>query len=105
MMNNTPTLEELYGQYQADVSRSNEEYKKWLMMGNKAGRPREYFQVNYDYYQNGIAKAIQAEFNLTNNQTKYIMTKAYGDYHAYFSDMFYGARELAEFVTNFPPKD
>lgn len=104
-------IEQLVTKYSEDTARATKEYGEWRIEQlawargakvNKPNLPYAGFSVNYNWYQEQLALAIKEEFNLTDAQTGYLMGKAYEDYHAYFGDIFWGAHELAEFVTKFP---
>lgn len=94
------TIEELYNEYNLDSKKWSDDFENY----KKAGKPKDwsFVKINYHYYKNGIANAIQSEFGFSEEQSKYISGIAYDRFHANFSDMFFGSRELAEVCKNFP---
>jgi hypothetical protein len=105
------TIDELVKEYDAAYQRSTKEYGQWRdeqiarARGVKVPGPNEAYkgyEIDYGYFQTELAATIKGLFNLTDKQTGYIMGEAYERYHSGYSDMFWGAHGIAEFVSKFP---
>ena len=99
------TIDELYEKYiQANTRATKEwdeyvatvEYKTLGFDGYKG------FFMDYDAFGAELVQTLMNEFKLTPAQAGYIYGEAYERYHSGFSDIFYGAADLARFCLNFP---
>jgi hypothetical protein len=94
-------MNELFAEYDAAFNRASKEYQSWVANGGTYETFKGY-RIDYNYFTERIGDVIQEEFKLTDAQRGYIMGEAYTRYHSGYSDMFWGAHGLAEFVTKFP---
>lgn len=100
----TPTIEELIEEYNNAAIRQREEWKKIAHLKGEEYKQAflKSYHVPYDDFTKKLGEVIKYDFKLTDKQAGYLMGEAHARYHSSFGDIFWGAYQLAEFVTKFP---